>query len=192
MKKYLIMAACLVAGHLHAQSFRYSSITNTGITIGSEHPGITVQTIHGIRHKSWFAGIGVGYDNYGYKSIPVFADLRKTLGSNTKWQPFVYADAGLSIALYDHTYPSKLPYSDGAPLYELHNSFMGEAGLGISTSLGGSKRLGISAGYSYKHFSYVEYYYYFYVDPGPGFGFPPYGKQEIDYNRLAIKLQFQF
>ncbi len=192
MKKYLLIAACLVAGYLHAQSFRYSSILNTGLTIGTEHPGITMQTIHGVRHKSWFAGIGTGYDNFGYKSIPVFADVRKTFGSSAKWKPFVYADAGLNIALNDHVYPSKLPYSDGQPLYDLYNTFLGEAGLGISTSLGGSKRLSFSAGYSYKHFSYLEHYYYFYVDPGPGYGFPPYGKHDIDYNRLAIKVQVQF
>ena len=52
-----------------------------------------VQTINGIKWKTLSAGIGVGIDNYVFRTVPVFADIRADI-LKRKNTPFVFIDAG--------------------------------------------------------------------------------------------------
>jgi hypothetical protein len=101
MKQLLIIALCfcsLMATAQSKQKIKFSNITNIGWLKGSSQNALTIQTINGIKLDKWFIGIGVGLDDYGATSVPVFVDVRRNFG-NQKWQPLLYADAGINYTL---------------------------------------------------------------------------------------------
>ncbi|OQP54652.1 hypothetical protein A4H97_22065 [Niastella yeongjuensis] len=126
-------------------SCSFSSINQLGTVGGRWGIGPLVQSVNGVRYKTWFAGIGVGIDGYKRGSFPVFLDVRKDLFSKSL-TPFIYADAGLH-------FPGKKIVSDNQWFEsEYSTGFYSDAGIGYK--LGGS-RPGrgaiVSAGYSYKY-----------------------------------------
>ena len=56
---------------------RFQSVINIGLLEGEKGSAFQLQTINGIKYKSWFVGAGVGLDYYRYRTIPLFAELRK-------------------------------------------------------------------------------------------------------------------
>ncbi len=198
MKKYIFAFICLLlfAGIIHAQQkkslFKFGSINSIGLLNGQSQTIFTMQTINGIKYKTWFTGLGASLDAYGYRSIPAFVDIRKTFGNKTL-QPFVYADAGINFPLYSNALPRKLYGSDA---YKLYNSFYGETGIGISRKINNKLKFVISAGYSYKHFSYLQYNRYYYSGPVLLVQYPPYMNNNTQYDfyyrRLSVKMGLQF
>src|SRR5215217_526732 len=85
-----------VANAQGSGKIKFGSINSVGWLKGDSRNMVQAQSINGIRYKSFFCGIGVGLDNYYYKTIPVFADIRKNILSR-KSTPFVYADLGISF-----------------------------------------------------------------------------------------------
>ena len=77
-------------------SCSFSSINQVGILNGSKGVYYQLQSINGIKYKTWFAGIGVGMENYFRTGIPLFVDVRKNL-LKTSATPFLYADVGVHI-----------------------------------------------------------------------------------------------
>src|ERR1044072_8005650 len=71
----------------------FQSILQAGLLTGKSTSEFELQSINGIRWKTFSGSIGVGIDNYVYRTVPVFLDLRKDIlkKHNT---PFVFADAG--------------------------------------------------------------------------------------------------
>ncbi len=185
MKRYfLIFSFFMIAPNIHAQQespvIKFSNITSTGLLSGQSQNVLTLQTINGIKYKTWFAGIGAAYDTYGYTSIPLFIDIRKTIG-NKKWQPFIYADAGVNFSLYSDILPRKI---NGVDAYKFYDPFYGETGLGLGRTIYGKTTFTLSAGFSYKEFSYLQYSY-----PSS----PPGGAQiAFYYRRFSIKMGVQF
>src|SRR5687768_12853612 len=125
-------------------SCSFSSINQLGGLYGSKGTYFQLQTINGIRYKTWFAGIGVGADYYFRKGFPVFLDIRKDIFEKRS-TPFLYADAGIHLVQkrkekesqwYENTYS---------------NGFYGDAGIGYKLGLGTTSGLLVSAGYSYKN-----------------------------------------
>src|SRR5580698_558321 len=88
---------------IHAQqpqnknAWCFQSINNIGLIIGQKDAAFDLQTVNGFRYKSMFGGVGVGLDYYGFRSVPLFADLRKYFGSN-KNAFFIYEDCGVNFA----------------------------------------------------------------------------------------------
>lgn len=189
MKKYLFVAICFfffaIANAQKKKSpVKFSSINSVGLITGQSQSVFTVQTINGVKYKNWFSGLGVSLDNYGYRSIPVFADVRRMFGKK-KLQPFVYGDAGINFPYYSTALPKSNSYSAN----KLYNTFYGETGIGISKSISKGINFILSAGYSYKHFRYSQYQKVNY--PGP---FQPSTPQLYDfyYRRISIKMGLQF
>lgn len=193
MKTTLLFIAALLflTGTLTAQnkqgSLKFSSINNVGLITGESQTIFTMQSINGIKFKSWLAGLGAAYDTYGYRSIPAFIDIRKKFG-NKSWQPFIYGDAGINFPLYSADLPRK---QNGNDAYKFYNSFYGEAGLGISRSISHGTTFNLSAGFSYKHFSYLQYTYYNYLNVFP---LTSAANSQFDfyYRRLSIKMGISF
>lgn len=198
MKKYIILTGMLMTGicGIYAQqekkqSIKFNSINSIGLLSGEIQNKFTLQTINGLQYKSWFAGLGASLDNYGYRSIPAFIDIRKTFG-HKEWLPFVYVDGGINFSLYSSDLPRKLNNKDA---YKLKNTFYGEAGFGVNRKLNRKIQFNFSIGYSYKHLGYLQY------DVG-GYGIilnnqmspPTITQYDFYYRRIAIKtgLQFQF
>ncbi len=196
MKKYIFATLLLfiLSGIIHAQqkksAARFSSINSIGLLSGQSQTTFTMQSINGIKYKSWFAGLGAGLDTYGYRSIPAFADIRKSFGKQS-WQAFVYADGGINFPLYSSELPRKL-YGNNA--YKLYNTFYGEAGIGFNKPITKKTTFILSAGFSYKHFSYLDYNYYnspFIFIVG-GTQAPQSSEYNFYYRRIAVKMGIAF
>ena len=159
MKKYIFIAAGLLTltGTVNAQKkksiVKFNSMNSIGFLTGQTQSIFTIQSINGIKYKTWFAGLGASMDRYGYQSIPVFADIRKSFG-NKAWHPFVYADAGINYPIYSALLPRK---ESGNDAYRFRHTFYGETGVGLEKAISTKTTFMFSAGFSYKHFSYLQY-----------------------------------
>jgi hypothetical protein len=165
MKHVLLWATILIPSMLWAQKkglLKYTNLSEVGILMGKTETAWNVRTINGITYKQASVGLGVGYDNYGYKSVPVFIDARKQFG-NRKCKFVLYADGGLNFPLRSDYFPEK--WNNGNIAYQFNATFYGEAGFGMNQKINKSLSLNITAGYSYKHFSYVEYSQMWYSSP---------------------------
>ena len=78
---------------------QFRSINAAGISVGESHPQMLLQTVNGLTYKDWFAGVGVGLDEYEIKSLPLFADIRMNFGDKKKG--FIYGDIGYNFFLED-------------------------------------------------------------------------------------------
>lgn len=55
----------------------FSSQNYVGLLEGESGSALTLQTINGVKYKTWFTGIGTGLDYYQLRSIPVFLSANK-------------------------------------------------------------------------------------------------------------------
>jgi hypothetical protein len=132
-------------------SCSFSSINQAGVLAGARGAYYQLQSINGIKYKTWFAGVGVGIDNYFRTGIPVFFDVRKNLLKKSA-TPFLYADVGVHIVR---------DKNDGVNQWyenQYHNGVYTEAGVGYKFGFYGKARWLISAGYSYKYVKYQNLY----------------------------------
>jgi hypothetical protein len=192
----LVLGMMSIAGVSSAQqtetskSWQFRSINNLGLLEGETGSSFQLQTINGAAFRSWFAGIGLGIDYYRYRTIPLFADIRKEFGQ-ARNKPFVYSDMGISFSwLTDN---QKMNYR---PDDHYGNGFYGDWGIGYKIAMAKNNALMISLGYSYKKITetyptYFPWYPPINDIPGPQVANP---KDQIDYslNRLSIKMGWQF
>ena len=151
MQKIFITIALLLQLNAVAQSkIKFKSINQFGILVGASQNAIQLHTINGVSYKTFSAGIGVGFDNYYFKTIPVFIDLRKNL-SVKGHTPFVYADIGYNYPKdkKDVTQWETTKYSGGV-YYDL--------GIGYQIPLDGQLALNMSLGYSHKNIEETREY----------------------------------
>jgi hypothetical protein len=124
---------------------RFQSINQLGILEGKAASDYRVQTINGVAYKTWFTGIGVGIDDYNYRTIPVFWDLRKKL-SKAASTGYVYTHVGPQFAW--------VKKSQEPTYYYYKNNYTAgwfiEGGIGYSVAMGKKNALLFSAGYSIK------------------------------------------
>ena len=159
---------------------------STGITAGASATKPLLQTGIGMTWASkYFGGIGGGIDLYRFKSIPVFADLRRDFGK--KKSLFGYAQGGYSIPFDNKS------IEHGVNSFKTTDQFRGglyfDAGFGYRARLFRSNALLMSAGYSQKNIrNKVGYTYPCLVPPCP---------EEIYENRYRLgrvvaKLSWEF
>ena len=151
---FMLMLSIISLNITAQQKIKFSSNVNIAWLNGSSQNEIAIQNINGIKYKQWKAGIGVGIDNYGYTTAPLFIDVRKNFG-NKRIQPYAYVDIGVSVPLRTKQLPEKWVGSSDAS--KLHTSFYQDAGIGLCfINRKHKQRFFISAGYSYKRFAYDE------------------------------------
>lgn len=78
---------------------RFKSMNSAGVAVGESHPQLLVQSVNGVKYNDWFAGLGVGLDEYEIKSLPLFLDIRMDFGDEKKG--FIYGDFGYNFFLED-------------------------------------------------------------------------------------------
>ena len=184
----LIAANCFSQKKDAVKPWQFHSINNIGLLEGQAGSAFQLQTINGAQYKSWLAGIGVGLDYYRFRTIPLFADVRKEFGkSGNKF--FVYADAGINF-YWKKDKDAKQFYVDD----KFKNGFYGEAGLGYKLKINQKIALIFSGGYSYKKLTEEGSSYPSYMYPilaGTEF---PIAKEKINYNfnRLVLKAGIEF
>lgn len=163
-------------------SCSFSSINQIGVLNGSKGAYLQLQTINGIRYKTWFAGIGAGIDYYTRRGFPLFLDVRKDI-FDKRSTPFLYADAGIHLVYkkkeklsqwYQNTYS---------------NGFYGDAGIGYKLGFRSTGGLLVSAGYSYKYID--RKYEYITVCPTVRC-YEDYFTYHNYYHRLSLKVGWQF
>lgn len=101
MKKNIIRVIILLLINFpvsaQEKKIKFNSV-NTFEMISGENPvSIGFQTINGVRFLNWFLGIGIGVDEYRYKTLPLFLDVRKFFGHEKK--AFFYGDVGSNFPM---------------------------------------------------------------------------------------------
>lgn len=123
---------------------RFHSFLSPGMVAGQTGVKPVFQLTGGIAYGRHFTGVGVGYDQYKFNTIPVFADWRFNFGKNDIF--FTYVDGG-----YNFTTKYKREEEWGKVSDRIRGGFYMDLGLGMRAQVGGSHRVFLSAGYSRKN-----------------------------------------
>jgi hypothetical protein len=137
----LLMQLCSFAQKQAVSKPRFQSFLQLGLLEGQKGSAFQMHTVNGFRWKGWSAGVGVGLDYYGVRSVPLFLDVRKSI-FNKEQSPFIYVSGGLSFPWLKETEETWLQVRG-------KRGVMYEAGLGYQLPLR-KHALFFSAGYSVK------------------------------------------
>jgi hypothetical protein len=135
---------------------------------GEQGTKFQIQTINGIKYKTWFAGLGTGFDWYYRRSIPAFLSLNKDFFKKGNRNFYFAADAGVNFPWED----DKNYYVSGYTIEKTSPGVYLGAGLGYKIGMGkNNDALLVQLGYSYKHVreegkSEIYYYYSYSILPG--------------------------
>jgi hypothetical protein len=164
------------------EKMSFQMISSIGIIGGESGVKPGFQLIGGISRSGYFAGIGLGYENYRYKSLPLFADLR--INFTKKQFGFAYGDLGYTIPV------GKNPDGD---FFKTTNLYYGgiyfDVGLGYRHRFNNKNSFLFSLGYTRKDINNKAGYTY------PCFN-PPcpesisYYKYSME--RVVTKLSWEF
>jgi hypothetical protein len=183
----VLLCSCLWAGAQGGEKkktslFPFTSLNTAGLILGDDAYSLALQSINGVRHKSWFGGIGVGLDYYYMRSVPVFVDLRKMVRPGI-WPLFVYGDVGLNIPWLKDSDKEGLWYGS-----KINNGLYYDVGAGFDFPLKKGSII-LSGGYSIKALHEVQTYPNRRGQPGM-----PEQSDFVDYkfSRIVIKAGFRF
>ncbi|MEO6134831.1 MAG: hypothetical protein ABIP35_06740 [Ginsengibacter sp.] len=126
---------------------RFSSINSIGFAAGESSPGLVLETVNGIKFSNWFAGIGIGMDDYRYKSIPLFLEGRMFFGEDKKG--FIYGDLGYNFTGKNKPGNEIFNYDS----YHFSGGSYLALGVGFNLPLYKKSTVQFSVGYSYKKMS---------------------------------------
>jgi hypothetical protein len=126
------------------KKIRFQSINQFAIAGGENHVNTAFQTINGIKFSNWFSGIGIGIDNYRYKTLPLFLDGRWHFGEDK--EAFIYGDIGYNFPLKDK--PGKEIYYYNS--YDFSGGIYTDFGIGYLIPLNKYSSLAFTLGHSYK------------------------------------------
>jgi hypothetical protein len=143
---FLIIISLVMVSSLSAQNkkARFQSVNQFAIVGGENHVNTAFQTINGIKFSNWFSGIGIGIDNYRYKTLPLFLDGRWYFGEDKK--AFFYGDVGYNFTMKNK--PGKEVYYYNT--YDFSGGTYTDFGIGYQTPLYKKSSLLFSLGYSSK------------------------------------------
>ena len=121
-----------------------------------------MQTINGIKYKTWFAGVGTGIYWYYRRSIPAFMSLNKDFLIRGNRNFFVATDAGVNFPWRVDKNSYVWPYT----IEESIPGFYWAAGLGYEVGIGKlNDGILLQLGYSYKHLGEKVKTVYYYATP---------------------------
>lgn len=179
----VIIAPLLATAQKTDSKPHYYNVSQFGWLLGSNQHTFGLQMINGVAIKKYYAGIGVTYDRYGYKSIPVFADLRYSLLAGKTNTLQVYGNAGINNPLYSDELPHK--YGNGEDYNTFKKSFYGEAGLTYLLTINDNFCFNVGAGYNYKTFKYKQRTYF-----GSGVLTEAYIDYTYRYSKYVLRVGF--
>jgi hypothetical protein len=171
-----------VAAQATKQKFTFSSVNEVGLLTGESGQALALQTTNGIQKGKSFAGIGVGFDFYGLRSIPLFASYRRALTSN-KNPPFMYTNAGLNFLWLSTEQKNEMQAPDASSGYYY------DLGLGWKLMGKNGAALVVSAGYTVKQVNYQLPSYTIFASPQ--IGGQSFDRFSFLYRRVVIKIGFQ-
>lgn len=185
MSKFLLPVLML----LHLCSFaqkqtnsrpQFQSIFQLGLLEGQKGSAFQLHAVNGFRWKGWSAGVGVGLDYYGVRSVPLFLDLRKTILGKEQ-SPFIYLNGGFSFPWLKETDETWVQVSAKRGAFY-------EAGFGYQVPLR-RHALFFSAGYSVKtHKEEIKESFVCIWGPCPDIT----SSSDYTFRRLSIRAGFRF
>ncbi len=178
----MILTYYVTTAQTTKSKWHFKSTNLIGNLLGEQGSKFSMQSINGFSKNSWMVGIGVGIDPYGYSSIPVFLDIRKSFGKKA-WQPYVYTDAGPSFPLSNPDLPKT--WQSGLPGFDLNTGWVAEFGIGVQKKIAGNTQFVLQFGYSQKYYSFNSHQ--------GNFGFissiwPETSTYEYQYRRWAVRM----
>jgi hypothetical protein len=149
MKKYLfliVIAVFIIPFFVFAQKneIHFHSINTFAAVGGQSEVNTAFQTVNGIQFSNWFTGIGVGVDNYVYKTLPLFFDARRFFGNEKRG--FVYGDIGYDFPLKNKPGKEIFRYDT----YDFTGGIYTDIGMGYQFPIYKRSFFVLSLGYSYK------------------------------------------
>lgn len=167
--------------HDELPRFSFQPVIQLGVMEGAQGTGLQLGMVGGFQRKTWYAGLGTGLDYYGFRSIPLYATLRKTLLKPKAL--FVYADAGLHfpwVKINEETQWYESDFKSGSYY---------DAGVGYGFKVAKNSTLQVSLGYSQKRLKEDRKQVYIWGPPG----MPTYTERyDYTYRRLSIKAGWMF
>ncbi|HEX7903260.1 MAG TPA: hypothetical protein VF487_05235 [Chitinophagaceae bacterium] len=189
-KRYGLFVLILMATQLQAQHEKKSTGSGNyfttqvfaGLLEGENGSSFQVQTINGIKHKSWFAGLGTGLDYYLYRSVPLFISVNKSFKPGTN-SFFIQGDGGLNFAWIEKEINR---FNDViSDKFSPHLYWNGAIGF----ASGKKNALMVSLGYSYKRLEEIKERAMFCTNP-------PCSPMVENYNyrlrRVSLRVGWQF
>jgi hypothetical protein len=137
----------LISSNVLAQNNKseFHSYNFVGVSFGENEANGLIQTVNGIKYTKWFAGIGIGADYYFHRTIPLFIDVQKYLG--TKENLFLYADGGYNFSLQNKPSDQEVSYYS---TYKFTGGIYNDIGIGYKIRSNKKNSFVISTGYTYK------------------------------------------
>lgn len=168
----------------------FHSQEQLGLINGKGAVSAGIQSINGVEAGNWFAGIGIGMDFYRYRSVPVFADIKRYFRIANGNRLFIYGDGGYNFpwSKGDEEYYS--PWGGSGKIErDAKGGLYVDAGGGYAIQFGKGSALLLSIGYSHKYFS--EKVITTYLVGGDAIASDPQ-LYRYSFNRLMIKIGWQF
>ncbi len=147
MNRCLFLILIFFSTRAHSQSkLTYTAGVEASILKGSSDKSNAVLFTNGLLYKNIMFGAGAGVDNYFYRSVPLFLDVRKQFGK-ARVQPFINASAGINFShLTSEQKQSYAAYNN--PDYK--NGFYLKTSVGISVKVDNHIKIQVNGGYNYK------------------------------------------
>ena len=168
-----------------AASLKFNSTVQFGLLEGEAPSAFQAQAINGIQYKTWGAGIGVGIDNYMFRTIPLFIELRKNI-LNKATTPYVFTSVGLQFPWVRNN--QKLWYGKS----DFNTGIYYNLGLGYRINMFKNNALLFSTAFSLKQITNTIYV----SGPGPCYlgGCPEDIPQPTKYTlrRLSLQIGWNF
>ncbi len=192
MKLFFITVLSLISLTVTAQKkITFSSQNYIGLLEGEHGSKFQLQTINGIKYRTWFAGLGTGLDWYYRRSIPAFLSLNKDFFKTGNRNFYISADGGVNFP-----WKEDKNYNEwGYPIEKPSPGAYWGAGLGYKIGIGKKNdALLIQVGYSYKHVSEKVRNIYYYTFPIVPASQMPQFTNRFDYHlrRLSLKIGWNF
>ncbi|HMK26086.1 MAG TPA: hypothetical protein VK483_08660 [Chitinophagaceae bacterium] len=171
---------------LHAQKKPgFSSQNYVGFVAGKTDVHLQLQTINGLKWKSWFGGIGAGIDWYYLRSIPVFASVNRSFLQKGKRSLLLSADAGINFPWRGNIYYDFPPYD-----HKQYSGLYCAGGVGYKFGVGkADNAILMQLGYSFKRLGEKTTSVYYCLTPPC-----PENIERFDYrlNRVSFRLGWGF
>lgn len=145
---FILMISLLIPFSVIGQNNKiyFHSINSFGLIGGESEVSTAFQTVNGILFPNWFSGIGVGVDNYRYRTLPLFLDGRWYFGDEKRG--FIYGDIGYNFPMKDK--PGKEMVHYGNYNYHFKGGLYSELGIGFKMKFIKKTSILFSLAYSYK------------------------------------------
>ena len=174
---------CSLIAEGQSKKSSLQGIAAAGLVGGESEVAAAFRVSGGVAKDMYYGGIGLGFDNYRFRSIPLFADFRISPGTRQRW--FLYGSAGYNFPYHAH--------SDNYIINKIEDKFdggfYGEAGVGIKLVSFGKNSLLWDFGFSYKEMTNVVKYSYIIRDPPPMIEMY---ERNYHLGRIITKLSWQF